>query len=204
MRVPGMPSCTSSKAVRRDPWLYGRVSVHTARSSAPSECRLRMTPSAVPYAAQARLPVLQWVSTRRPLPCRCLAPAHARPAGWRPPHGARSSCWSPRPRGASSRPRRPPRPPQRQRSPPPRSGGRGHGLELVGCVRQVDSRRAARHQVVHLAGHEARHGLGGPQVRRVLELHGQGQGGEMAMAGAPRTTMSLIACHAAWQSGMSR
>ncbi len=62
-------------------WLYGRVSQQYACSSWPRSCSERMTPRAVPYAAVARLPVLQCVSTRRRLslarPRACAAASSA-------------------------------------------------------------------------------------------------------------------------------
>ena len=42
-----------------------RVSVQYAWPRRSMSCSARMTPRAVPYCAVARLPVLQWVSTRR-------------------------------------------------------------------------------------------------------------------------------------------
>src|SRR4029077_18256912 len=48
-------------------------------ASAPSACRARITPNAVPHPRQARLPVLQWVWMRsRPDPQVCLSQSEPR------------------------------------------------------------------------------------------------------------------------------
>ena len=62
----GMPSRTSSHAVRREPCITGRVSSTHTSASLPRSCAARMTPSAVPYPAVASAPALQWVRTRPP------------------------------------------------------------------------------------------------------------------------------------------
>ena len=69
-----MPSWPSSQQVSRAPWSSGLVSSTITCASAPSACRARITPSAVPQPRQARLPVLQWVWMRsRPDPQVCLS-----------------------------------------------------------------------------------------------------------------------------------
>ena len=62
--VQGMPSCRHSQAVSRAPCRYGRVSQAMTDTFFPFA--ERTTPSAVPWPAVARAPVLQWVMTRAP------------------------------------------------------------------------------------------------------------------------------------------
>ena len=61
--VTGIPSRWSSQAVSRAPWKKGRVSSASTEIGFPPSHAARTTPSAVPYAAVARAPALQWVST---------------------------------------------------------------------------------------------------------------------------------------------
>ena len=64
INVAGTPSWTSSNAVSLDPWLNGLVSVQYAISKSPLSWTIRTIPSAVPYPAVAKLPVLQCVKSR--------------------------------------------------------------------------------------------------------------------------------------------
>ena len=66
--VAGIPSCSSSQAVRRAPCCHGRVSPAYTLPMRPCATPARITPSAVPKPAVASEPVLQWVSTPLPSP----------------------------------------------------------------------------------------------------------------------------------------
>ena len=59
-----MASWSSSQQVSRAPWSSGRVSSTSTWARAWSLFKARITPSALPQPRQARLPVLQCVSTR--------------------------------------------------------------------------------------------------------------------------------------------
>ncbi len=62
--VCGTPACSSSQAVRRAPWRYGRVSSTQTLISRPAWWAAWTIPSAVPNWPQASGPVLQWVRIR--------------------------------------------------------------------------------------------------------------------------------------------